>query len=156
MVSTKRCVSPATSWWDLGVFPRYSGVGRWRDEFHTRVCSDMCVWVPTATSHRAWRLRLTLPDARSGWRLSVTESPGHAEAQVPLPGHGVRRIGDEIPSGRANRKVEEWQCGLSSRLVLFRLGGPPLQLVEVGLFSGTGYMVPQLYATGGNWSYPEI
>jgi hypothetical protein len=55
-----------------------------------------------------------------------------------------------------NRRVEEWRGGSSLWLVLFRLVGPPLQPVEVGLFPGMGCMVPQPYAAGGNRSYPGV
>jgi hypothetical protein len=41
------------------------------------------------------------------------------------------------------------------RLVLFRLVVPPLQ-PGVEPFSGTGCMVPQLFAAGGNRSYSEF
>jgi hypothetical protein len=52
-----------------------------------------------------------------------------------------------------HHRVEECRRGLSPRQVLFRLVGPPLQPVEVGLFLGTRCMVLQSYAGRGNRSY---
>jgi hypothetical protein len=59
-------------------------------------------------------------------------------------------------SGHANRRVEKCWCGYLPRLVLFRLVAPSLQPREVGSFPGLGYLVPQLFATGGNRSYPVL
>jgi hypothetical protein len=43
-----------------------------------------------------------------------------------------------------------------SRLVTLKLVAPSLQLGEVGLFSGMGYMVPQPFAARGNRPYSEV
>jgi hypothetical protein len=42
--------------------------------------------------------------------------------------------------------------GISS----FYVGGPPLQPRVVGLFLGTGCMLPQPFTTGGSRSYLEV
>jgi hypothetical protein len=42
------------------------------------------------------------------------------------------------------------------RLVLLKLVAPSPQPREVGLFSGTGCMVPQQFAAGRNHPYPEV
>jgi hypothetical protein len=44
----------------------------------------------------------------------------------------------------------------SRDLVLFSLVTPPLQPGVVGTFSGTGCMVLQSFAAGGNQLYPEF
>jgi hypothetical protein len=43
-------------------------------------------------------------------------------------------------------------CYVTS-IIFFRLVGPPLQPVEVGLFPGMGCMVPYSYVTRGSRSY---
>jgi hypothetical protein len=65
----------AGSRWLLGVFLWSSDVRRQWDEFHTQVCNARCVWIPTATSLHARRLRQTLPMARGERCLSVVGKP---------------------------------------------------------------------------------
>jgi hypothetical protein len=45
---------------------------------------------------------------------------------------------------------------IALELVLFRLVTPPLQPRVVGSSPAMGCMVPQSFATGGNWSYPKF
>jgi hypothetical protein len=131
-------------------------VRHWWDGFHTRVHADMHARVPTSTSHRARRLRLMLPEARSGWCLSTVGSPRACGGPGPSPGHWVRQTGGEIPSARANHRVGKWLHGSLPWLVLFRLVGSSLQPRKVWLFLGMGCFVPQPYVAGGSQSYLGI
>jgi hypothetical protein len=45
---------------------------------------------------------------------------------------------------------------VAPRISSFLVGGPSYSAWSGGAISGTGCMVPQSFATGGNWSYPKF
>jgi hypothetical protein len=101
-------------------------------------------------------LRLGAGDA-----YTLQGAPGHdcPWARVFDPGHQQRwegQTGGEIPSSRANHRVERRWHGSFLRLVIFGLVAPPLHPGVVGLFPGTGCMVPLLFAVAGNRWYLEL
>jgi hypothetical protein len=127
------------------------------DELHTWVHSVRWEWVPTATSHRGRCLRTTPHEVWNELCLSVTGSHQVCGGPGPLPGS----LGKADYWGRSspptlNCKVEGWWRATLPRLVLFMLMGPPLQPVEIELFSDTRYMILQLYVTEGSRSYTRV
>jgi hypothetical protein len=46
--------------------------------------------------------------------------------------------------------------GIIPRISSFDFGGPSSSAWSGGAISDMGCMVPQLFAAGGNWSYPEF
>jgi hypothetical protein len=91
----------ARSWCYLGVFPRYSGVGRRRDGCPTRVrdakAHEFLVLHPIVVGASDQHyLRPAMGDAYPHWG-----APGHAEARVPFSGSWVRWAGGKIPLARA-------------------------------------------------------
>jgi hypothetical protein len=90
--------------------------------------------------------------------------PGIGEPQAWLPGArymlsrglGVRQtglIGTKIlPAHGYQDRRKDW-CGLLPGLLLFRLVVPPLRRYTI---SGMGYLIPQSFAVGGNWSYLDF
>jgi hypothetical protein len=148
----------ADSSWYLSVYPWSSCYIRQRwDGFRTRLHTIRHAWVPMAISLHDRRLGPLLPEAQSGQCLSIVGSPRACLTRgLDRWERREGQIGGEIPSARANPRVEKWWHGSFPRLVLFRLVDLPLQPGVVGLFSGMGCMVLQPFATWGNRSYPEF
>jgi hypothetical protein len=74
--------------------------------------TDRRMWVPTATSLRARRLRPPFPEAQSGQSLSVAGSPRACLTGGPslCPGSMGEvggATGSKISSARANHRVEK-------------------------------------------------
>jgi hypothetical protein len=45
---------------------------------------------------------------------------------------------------------------IAPRFSSFQVGGPSSSARSGGAISGIGFMVPQLFTAGGNWSYQEF
>jgi hypothetical protein len=120
------------------------------------------VWVPTASSLCALHVRPTLPKPRSERCLSARGKPSGTLDWGPesLPwaderdGKGRQVVKSCLPT--LNSRVENRRRGWSSGLILFRLVAPPLHPRVVGPFPGTGCMVPQPFAAGGNRLCPRF